>query len=271
MKISTATSVFVNCAIEDAIRHTAEAGYDGIDIWGGRPHAYRHDFSRQELKRLRKLIFESGLVVPSFLPAFYRYPYSLVNPRDAVRQDTLNYMYECADNAVALGAKLLLIVPTHSLIGQAHEDAWKRLVDNVANICEYCSQYDINLAIEPANREVTDLVNTTADALRVLEAVGNDALGVVLDTGHVHLSAEIPQQTVDRLNKRLLQVHLSDNDGKHQQNLLPGEGTFDFAGFISVLRTNGYDGFLTAELGWTYTRDPVPTVKRMAQIMRALL
>lgn len=268
MRLSTATSVFVNCALEDAIRYTAEAGYDGIDIWGGRPHVYRRDFSPPELNRLRTLISESGLAVPSFMPAFYRYPHSLVSPIDAVRQDSLNYMLECVDNAVALGAESLLIVPTHSLFGQAHADAWKRLVDSVATVCDYASQYDLRLAVEPANREVTDVVNTAADALRVIEAVGNGALGVALDTGHIHLSDETPQEAVGRLGERLLQVHVNDNDGTRQQNLILGEGTFDFPGFLGTLRASGYDGFLTAELGWTYTRDPFPAVQKMARIMR---
>ncbi len=271
MKISTATSVFVNHTLEDTIRYAAEAGYDGIDIWGGRPHIYRRDFSPEELRRLRDRLSEAGLAVPSLMPAFYRYPHSLVSPCEAVRQDSLHYMYECIDNAVALGAGLVLIVPTRSLFGQSHEDAWKRLVDSVFAIGDYASQYDIRLAVEPANREVTDLVNTAADALRVIEAVGIDGLGVALDTGHIHLSDETPQEAVEKAGKRLLQVHVNDNDGKRQQNLILGEGTFDFPGFLSALRASGYDGFLTAELGWTYTLDPFPAVREMAWIMRTAL
>lgn len=271
MRISTATSVFVNYPLEEAVRLAVEAGCDGIDIWGGRPHVYRRDFSPAELKRLRTLLSGLGLAVPSFMPAFYRYPHSLVSPSDVVRQDSLNYMFECADNAAELGAESLLIVPTRSLFGQDREDARQRLIDSVSAVCEYASQYDIRLALEPVNPEVSDLVNTAADALRVIEAVGVDALGVALDTGHIHLSDETPEQAVERLGARLLQVHVNDNNGKHQQNLILGEGTFDYHGFISTLRASGYDGFLTAELGWTYTRDPFPAVQRMATIMRASL
>ena len=271
MKISTATSVFVNCTIADAIRHTADAGYDGIDIWGGRPHIYRHDFTSAELNGLRNLVSDLGLLVPSFMPAFFRYPHSLVSPNDVVRQDSLNYMYECADNAVALGAFSLLIVPTRCLFGQSLEDGWQRLVDSVAAVCDYASQYDIKLALEPTNREVSNLVNTTADAMRVIEAVGSAALGVAIDTGHIHLGDETQQQAISRPGERLLQVHVNDNNGKVQQNLILGEGSFDFPGFLGKLSASGYDGFLTAELGWSYTHDPIPAVQKMARIMRASL
>ncbi len=271
MRISTASSVFVNYSLEDAVRSTADAGYDGIDIWGGRPHAYRRDLGPQDLKQLRGLLSGAGLSVPSFMPAFYRYPHSLVSPNDVVRKDSLSYMIECADNAAALGADILLIVPSHSLSGQPHEDAWKRLIDSVATVCDYAVQVGLRPAIEPANREVTNLVNTAADALRVVEAVAEDALGVVLDTGHIHLSDEPPAEAVEKLGNRLFQVHVNDNDGQHQQNLILGEGTFDFTAFVGKLRASGYSGFLSAELGWAYTRDPVPAAQKMAQVMRASL
>jgi len=271
VNISTTTSVFVNYALEEAIHHTAEAGYDGIDIWGGRPHVYRHDFGAQELCRIRDLIAQAHLTVPSFMPAFFRYPHSLVSPNETVRQDSLQYMYECADNAAALGAQSLLVIPGRSLSNQSPHDAWSRLLDSVAEVCRYTAQYDLMLAVEPANVSVSDLLNTAADAMRLIEAVGDDRLGVALDTGHIHLSSESPAQAVEACGTRLLQVHVNDNDGKSQQNLILGEGSFDFAGFIQLLQAHHYQGYLTTELGWSYTLEPVPAVREMARIMRAAL
>ncbi len=271
MRISTASSVFVRYSLDDAIRLTAEAGYDRIDIWGGRPHAYRRDLSPQDIKRLRAQLAGAGLAVPSIMPAFYRYPHSLVSPNETVRQDSLSYMAECAENGAALGADVLLIVPSHSLSGQPREDAWQRLVDSVAAVCEIAARAGLRPALEAVNREVSDLVSTATDALRVLEAVGDDTLGVALDTGHMHLSDEPPAEAVDRLGDRLFQVHTNDNDGQHQQNLILGEGTFPFDAFVGKLHASGYDGFLSAELGWHYTRDPFPAVHKMAQVMRESL
>ena len=80
MRISTATSVLYQYAIQDAIELVARIGFDGVDIWGGRPHVYRQDLSEPELVNLRRLIEDRGLTVVSFMPAFYRYPHSLSNP-----------------------------------------------------------------------------------------------------------------------------------------------------------------------------------------------
>jgi len=271
MKTGIVSGVFLNYPIDEAVRRIAAAEYDCIDIWSGRPHVYRHDFTAEELRQLRRLIEEDGLTVSSFLPAFYRYPYSLSNPSDKVRQDSVQYMKECMDNAVALGAPILLIVPGRTLHGQSVEDAHKRLVDSIEAVCQHALQYDITLGVEPANRFVTDLVLTATDALGVIGEVGHNNLGVVLDTGHVNLGMETIQEAVDALGDHLLQWHVNDNDGAQQQNLIPGEGTFDFHELIRALRQKGFDGALSVELGYHYTLEPDAAVQLSAQRLRQML
>lgn len=271
MKLGIATSVFVNYTMQDTILHVAKAGYDGIDIWGGRPHVYRRDYTQAELNLLRQLLEGNNLIVASLMPAFFRYPHSLSSPNEIVRQDSLDYMRQCMDNAVILGAKILLVVPGRSLYGQGVEDAHKRMIDSIDTICQYATQYDIRLGIEPANRTVSDLVNTSSDALNIINELGYGNLGVVLDTGHLNLIGESPEEAVKNLGNLLLQFHVNDNDGHRQQNLIPGEGTFDFEGLIHLLYATDFDGFLSAELAWDYTPNPAPAVQEAAKRIRALM
>jgi len=271
MKLSAASSVFVNYSIQDAISLVAQAGFEGIDIWCGRPHVYRKDFSPAELKEIRHQIEASGLAVVSVMPAFFRYPHSLSSPNEIVRQDSLDYMRQSMDNAVALGAKTVLIVPSHSLFGQNLADARQRLLDSIDVLCRYAQQYEIRLGLEPANRMVTDLVNTAGDAKQMIQDLDHSNLGVVIDTGHIHLSDETPEQAVKNLGPMLLQVHINDNDGRRQQNLIPGDGNFEFAGFLQDLAEAGYDGFLSLELAWDYSQDPLPALHKSMERVRGII
>jgi protein FrlC len=270
MKLSIASSVYLNYSIQDAIRHVSDAGYDGIDIWGGRPHVYRRDQTPAELDQIRASLEGNNLTLVSFMPAFFRYPHSLSSPNEVVRQDSLEYMRLCLENAVALGAKTLLIVPSRSLHGQGVVEARKRLADSIATICEFAQPYGMQLGLEPANRMVTDLVNTAGEALEVIAEVGDPRLGVVLDSGHINLVDEQTRQAIEKLAGRLLQVHINDNDGITQQNLIPGDGNFDFGEMFQVLKEVRYDGFLSAELGYQYTDDPNPAVQLTARRMREM-
>jgi protein FrlC len=261
MNFSIASSVFVNYSIEDAIRIIADAGYHGVDIWGGRPHVYRRDLNKMRLKNLLSIIQDKGLTVPSFMPAFFRYPHSLSNPNKIIRQDSLEYMRICIENAAILRAQSILIVPGRSLHGQPHNEAWQRLVESTQTVCEYAQPYGITPVIEPVNTWVSDLINTAADADRLIQQAGFDNLGITLDTGHVHLSGESFTEAMAIVGKRIFQIHVNDNDGKSQQNRVLGEGTFDFDTFKKNLKDICYQGFLTNEIGWEYTLAPEKAAK----------
>jgi protein FrlC len=271
VNLSVATSVFVNYLLRDVIPIVAETGYDGIDIWGGRPHIYRQDYPVEELSVFRKLLKEHNLKPVSFMPAFFRYPHSISSPNEKVRRDSINYMLQCTDNAVELGAETLLVIPGHSLNGQEQADAYKRMAESIATICDHSTQYDIRLGIEPANRMVTDLVNTAADAMALINELGYGNLGVVLDTGHVNLGSESLEAAISITGSTLLQIHVNDNDGQKQQNLIPGDGTFDFAGSLKTLVDCKFDGYLTVELGWDYTLNPVSAIREAAVRLRNMV
>lgn len=270
MKLGTATSVLYLHSIHDAIAIIAKIGFDGVDLWGGRPHVYRQDFSLEELHHLRRCIVDHGLSVSSLMPAFYRYPHSLSNPNPRVREDSLDYMCQCIDNAAILGAKIVLIVPDHSLFGQRKEDSQQRLVESIDSAARYASQYDLKLGIEVLYYDETDLVNTSDDALNIINQLGHGNIGVVLDTGTLNLSKESPREFLPKLGDRLLQIHVNDNFGhEKQQNLIPGEGSYDFQSLIQALKESGYTGYLSAELTKEYAIDPESALRLTAERMRS--
>lgn len=270
MKLGTATSVLFLYAIRDVVPLVARIGYDGIDIWGGRPHVYRQDLSTEELKDLRQLIQDHGMSVASFMPAFYRYPHSLSNPNPRVRRDSVDYMRQCVDNAALLGAPVVLVVPDLSLAGQSRADSLHRMVESIDIVARHASAYDLKLGLEVLYTDETDLINTADDALDIIHQLGHANLGVVLDTGTLNLSKESPEDIFTKLEGLVLQVHVNDNQGvHHQQNLIPGEGTFDFPGLIKVLKRHHYTGFLSAELSKEYAQEPESALRTTAERMRA--
>ena len=260
MKLGIVSGVYCNYSLNEAVAHIAAAGYDCIDVWGGRPHVYRRDFSPQQLRQLRKQIEEAGLTVASFLPAFHRYPYSLSSPVGAIRRDSLQYMRECMDNAAELGAQILLIVPLQGIYQGSIEEGRERLIDSINAICEEAVPYPFKLGLEVVNPTASNLVNTATEAVQIISRLDDQSVGIVLDTGHINLVDESAEEAIRRAGDRLLQVHVNDNDGRQQQNLIPGDGTFDFVGFINALRAAGYEGCLSAELGRQYALDPDPAV-----------
>ena len=104
MKTALSAFVYLNYPLDEAIRRIAAAGYDGVDIWGGRPHAYRRDLTAADAARLRALLAGLGLGVASFIPAQFRYPTCLCSNNDTIRQDSVAYIRRQPGHGGAAGS-----------------------------------------------------------------------------------------------------------------------------------------------------------------------
>lgn len=274
LRLSLSSFLYLNYPLVEAIRHTAAAGFAGIDIWGGRPHAYRRDLSDKEIAGLRRVLADEGLTVASFIPAQFRYPTSLCSPNDTIRTDSVAYIQDSIDTAAALGAPVVSVCPGHTLYGQTVEDGLARLSDSLSAIAEFAAGKNVRVAIEPADKYETDLLSTCAASLKLVNQLGYANLGVLLDNGHAYVVGEPAEEAVSLLGNKLFHVHIDDNNGLRDQHLVPGEGSFNFPSFIMALHRAGYGGLLGVELGWDYTIDPDPaaqlTVERMNLIQAQL-
>ena len=258
MRTSLSSFVYINYSLEEALEHTATAGFDAIDIWGGRPHAYRSDLREHDIRQLRSLLDDFGLEIASFIPAQFQYPTNLCHPRKSIRLDSVQYMTLCVETAARLGAPIISVGAGHTINEQSLDEGWDLLADSLFRICEFASNYEVLIAVEPADPFETDLINTTIQAMDMIDQLDCDNLGVLFDTGHAFVVGEDTPAAIENLGDKLLHLHLSDNDGKHDQHLIPGKGEYDFQALIRALRLALYDGFLTAEPGWDYTLDPDP-------------
>jgi fructoselysine 3-epimerase len=271
MKLSVSTFVYLNYPLEEALARIRHAGYEGVDIWGGRPHAYRNDMSEARLEMLRRQLADSGLAVASFIPAQFRYPTCLCSPLDEVRQDSVAYIRAGIGTAARLGAPVVSVCPGRSLFGQSRTDAFARLSRSLSDLSLAAEAEGVRLALEPADRFETDLINTCSQALDFISGLGRPNIGVVLDTGHSHVVGESIPEVVRKLGDRLFHVHIDDNLGLRDQHLVPGEGTFDFLSLIAALKTAGYDGYLGAELSWDYTLEPDQAVQLSRERVKGYL
>ena len=59
-----------------------------------------------------------------------------------------------------------------------------------------------------------------------------------------------------------LHIHIDDNTGDGDAHLIPGDGGIDFGPFAPALKDTGYDGFISAELGFQYAPNPDAAVEK---------
>lgn len=261
MKFSQSSFVYFNYSIQEAIRRLYKLGYQGIEIWGGRPHVYRHDLD-DELDKIVALLDELEMFVPNFIPAQFRYPSVLCSLNESVRLDSISYIQDAIDNALRLKSPFVSLCPGMTLFGQDLDRGWAQLKKSFLELLDYTEGKNITLLIEPAHEAETTLILTIADGLRMIDKIGSERLGILLDTGHCNVNGEDMAQVLAGLKDVPLHIHIDDNFGNSDAHLIPGEGNIDFEPFVAALKEIDYQGFVSAELGFQYTQDPDSAVEK---------
>jgi protein FrlC len=262
--------VYFNYPLSEAIRRLHRFGYQGIEIWGGRPHMYRHDLDA-ELDGIKALLDECGMTVPNFIPAQFRYPSILCSSNESVRRDSVRYIEDAIDNALRIGAPSVSLCAGMTLCGESVDQGWMNLRQSIVELLDYTDKSDLLLLIEPAHKAESTLILTVADGLRMICEIGSERLGVCLDTGHAHINGEDLAQVVGRLCDVPLHIHIDDNKGDNDAHLIPGEGSIDYAPFVRALREIHYRGFVSVELGFQYTLEPDAAVQKSRVALSELL
>ncbi|MBC7236976.1 MAG: sugar phosphate isomerase/epimerase [Chloroflexi bacterium] len=106
-------------------------------------------------------------------------------------------------------------------------------------------------------------INTSVGCFeRLAERLGDPALGVLLDLGHLHIACcsglleDTPEQYIRALPLPIWELHVHDNNGLKDQHRPLGRGTLDVERMAGVLAACGFNGYVTVEVILMDTRRP---------------
>jgi sugar phosphate isomerase/epimerase len=118
--------------------------------------------------------------------------------------------------------------------------------------------------LEPLNRYESRYLNSVADCVDALTAVGSAHAGLLLDFFHSSIEEGDITEAISSGAHQIRHVHLADNN-----RLLPGRGSIDWATCLSALSSAGYDGYLNLEC--STSGDPAATLPAVASYLRAFI
>ncbi|MES2474336.1 MAG: sugar phosphate isomerase/epimerase family protein [Verrucomicrobiota bacterium] len=199
-----------------------------------------------DAKALRPVLEDLGLTVHvcgAFGPGR-----DLTNADPAVRESGRAYISSCLAIAADLGAGFLA-GPMYSQVGKARqlpEDErkreWDLAVSELKLVAAEAGDRGLAIALEPINRFETDLVNTTADSLRMIRDIAHPAAKVMIDTFHMTIEEADLGAAIRAAGKNLIHVQVSEN---HRG--VTGTGLTPWKSFRDALEEIGYDGSIVIE------------------------
>ena len=172
----------------------------------------------------------------------------LTNADAGVRKSARGYISECLAIAEVLDAGFLA-GPMYSQVGKARqlpEDErrreWELAVSELRLVSAEAADRGLAIALEPINRFETDLVNTTADSLRMIRDIGHPAAKVMIDTFHMTIEETDLGAAIRAAGSDLIHVQVSEN---HRG--VTGTGLTPWESFRDALREIDYGGSIVIE------------------------
>ncbi|RJS92513.1 sugar phosphate isomerase/epimerase [Salinisphaera sp. Q1T1-3] len=121
-------------------------------------------------------------------------------------------------------------------------DQWQRSLAAVGQAADIGCECGVSLVLEIVNRFETNLLNTTAQGLKFLDALGDDAVKLHLDTFHMNIEETDPEGAIRMAGDRLGYFHVGENNRGYL-----GDGVIDFDRIFDALLDIGYDGDVVYE------------------------
>lgn len=166
----------------------------------------------------------------------------------AIHQQCFDYMDALIDLSVQLDTGFVA-GPMYSAVGKARmvppeqrKTEWQRAVTNLRKVAKKAAEKDTELAIEPLNRFESDLVNTTEDALRLVNDIDHPAAKIMVDGFHMSIEEHNLEEAIKTAGDKLIHVQVSEN-----YRGTPGTGQTDWNSFLRGLKAVDYNGAVNIE------------------------
>ena len=239
---------------DDAIRAAAATGYALVEL-GNRPDlvpAFGPPVTHAaELRRIAALAADLGIGIASVAVI-----QAWSSPDEAIRRRAVGWWRAGIEAATALGAARINTELSGDLErAAASRDAFLRSFDE---LCPDLADAGLTVAVEP---HPNDFVETTAEALEVIEAAGDARLGYLHCIPHAFHLGGTPADQIALAAGRFDHVHLADGFRPERtilnpatsrvrvhQHLDPGQGEIDFDEVALALGRVRFDGLLTVQV-----------------------
>jgi xylose isomerase len=173
----------------------------------------------------------------------------------AERRAAVDDFKRCIDVAREIAAPRITNCPLNDGIDGPFELDFARAYDTAAEcyaaIADHDPQFPICIEYKISEPRVRSLLGSAGETAAFCQLVNRDNLGVTLDVGHALFANENASQSAALLAKakRLFYVHLNDNDGRADWDLLPGAvHTWELVEFLHTVRKLGYDEWMTFDI-----------------------
>ena len=241
----------------------AETGYEGIELWHDDLEKYLQEGG--QLHDVRKALDDAGLTVPTTIMVK-----GWFDTHGAVHDRGMSECRRRFEQAAEVGARQTIAGPALGIVDLAAGAI------RYGELMEVGSEYGVLPAMEFLGFAAD--VNQIEHALSIITNCGRKDGTIVLDPFHVYRGGG-EMETIAQLRAEQIAIsHFNDTPAfpprrlQHDcDRIYPGEGIINLTRYTQLLRSVGYDGWLSLELfnRQLWAQDPNDVARIGLEKMRA--
>ena len=211
----------------DRIHEASAEGFSQVEFW---------TTSDKDLEQVEKALRKVAVAVTCFVSEPTG---NLVDPE--THPAFLRGIEQSAELAARLNARNLIVVSGDARPGVERRRQRDSVTEALRRAAPIASSVGVRLLLEPLNTRVDHpgyFLDSTAEALDVIQDVGDPSVRLLYDLYHSVVMGEEPKQVLAASGDLVGHVHIADVPGRHE----PGTGTIDWPMQLSALRAAGYSG-----------------------------
>jgi sugar phosphate isomerase/epimerase len=228
------------CTPLRSIEAAKAAGFDYVELSTSELAGLSDADFDQAVARIQ----QNGLSVPAtnlFLPAPLKVTGPAIDP-----EQQMAYVKKAFARLARIGTEIVVFgsggarqVPD----GFPKDQAFQQLVDFGKRIAPEARARGITVAVEPLRRQETNIINSAAEGLTLVNAIGDPNFQLMVDFYHLASEQEDPA-IIPRAATQIRHLHMANPTGR----VFPRRwDEFDYAPFFAALQKIGYDKRISVE------------------------
>jgi len=203
-----------------------------------------HKLDAKRLETIRKIVQSKNLELTLHAPFV---DMNIASPNPVLRRTILRQLEKSIQYASRLGCELWVFHPgKRTGISEFYPGLdWQLNLESMRYLLEIARKHGVQIAVENVPEPFPFLMKSVDDFSRFYDEFDGN-IGLTLDIGHANINHQI-LEFIQRLSKRIVHIHASDNDGTFDFHRGIEYGNVDWEKVASAVKKSKYGNIIMLE------------------------
>jgi sugar phosphate isomerase/epimerase len=224
--------------LETSVAKAANLGFDAVELFTASPDAIDQDDLYALLEKHNITLAAVGTGAGKVLHGL-----TLTDTDRETRHRASDFIAEMIAFGARFGAPAIIGSMQGSVGGETErKQAIEWLTEGLNELGTKAADLGVDLIFEPLNRYETNMINTTAEGIKLLESIDAGNVRLLADLFHMNIEERSISESICKARDKIGHVHFVDSNRRPA-----GMGHIDFTPIADALKQIRFNGYASAE------------------------